>query len=143
MSCCKNKTFDYLAKPVTSDRLEETVVRLFKDVNGLPKKYIKIDNKKTIIDESDVLFIKRDGMKLIFHTKTRDYETYSSFNKIQDSLPSNFIRAHKSFIVNINNISNLDPVGNIIYFNNNSTCDIGPKYKKDLIEEVKKNGIFK
>ena len=56
----KFKTFDYLAKPVTSDRLEETVVRLFKDVNGLPKKYIKIDNKKTIIDESDVLFIKRD-----------------------------------------------------------------------------------
>lgn len=143
MMAYKFKTFDYLAKPVTSDRLEETVVRLFKDVNGLPKKYIKIDNKKTIIDESDVLFIKRDGMKLIFHTKTRDYETYSSFNKIQDSLPSNFIRAHKSFIVNINNISNLDPVGNIIYFNNNSTCDIGPKYKKDLIEEVKKNGIFK
>ena len=81
-------------------------MRLFEDVNGLPKKYIKIDNNKTIIDVSDVLFIKRDGMKLIFHAKSRDYETYSSFNKIQDSLPSNFVRAHKSFIVNIDNIVN-------------------------------------
>ena len=98
---------------------------------------------KTIIDENEILFIKRDGMKLIFHTKNRDYETYSSFNKIQDSLPSNFVRAHKSFIVNINNIVNLDPVGNIVYFGDNSNCDIGPKYKKDLMEEVKKNGIFK
>lgn len=142
MMAYKFKTFDYLAKPVTSERLEETIVRLFEDINGLPKRYLKIDNKKTIIDESEVLYIKRDGMKLIFHTKNRDYETYSSFNKIQDSLPSNFIRAHKSFIVNINNIVNLDPVANIIFFDNGSTCDIGPKYKKEFIEEVKKHGHF-
>ena len=104
MMAYKFKTFDYLAKPVTSERLEETIVRLFEDVNGLPKKYIKIDNKKTIIDEGEILFIKRDGMKLVFHTKNRDYETYSSFNKIQDLLPSSFVRAHKSYIVNIINI---------------------------------------
>lgn len=143
MIAYKFKTFDYLAKPVTSERLEETIVRLFEDINGLPKRYIKIDNKKTIIDESEILYIKRDGMKLIFHTKYRDYETYSSFNKIQESLPSNFIRAHKSYIVNINNIANLDPVANLIYFNNNATCDIGPKYKTLLIEEVNKNGNVK
>jgi DNA-binding LytR/AlgR family response regulator len=140
MMAYKFKTFDYLAKPVTADRLEETIVRLFEDINGLPKKYIKIDNKKTIIDASEILYIKRDGMKLIFHTKSRDYETYSSFNKIQDSLPDNFIRAHKSFIVNINNIVNLDPVSMTVYFDNGSTCDIGPKFKKVLMEEVKNHG---
>ena len=118
------------------ERLEETINRLFEDVNGLPKKYIKIDNKKTLIDANDILFIKRDGMKLIFHTKNKDYETYSSFNKIQSSLPSNFIRAHKSFVININNIVNLDSVSNLIYFADNSTCEIGPKYKKDFIKEV-------
>lgn len=139
MLAYKFKTFDYLPKPITQDRLEETIVRLFDDINGRPKRYIKIDNKKTIIDESDVQYIKRDGMKLVFHTKTRDYETYSSFNKIVSSLPSNFVRAHKSFIVNINNIENLDSIGNIIYFDNDSTCEIGPKFKKSLIEEVNKN----
>ena len=137
MMAYKFKTFDYLAKPVTSERLEETIVRLFEDIYGLPKRYIKIDNKKTIIDENEVLFIKRDGMKLVFHTKNRDYESYSSFNKMQNVLPSNFVRAHKSYIVNINNIVNLDPVSNMIYFSDNSTCDIGPKFKKDLIMEVK------
>ena len=139
MLAYKFKTFDYLPKPITQDRLEETIVRLFDDINGRPKRYIKIDNKKTIIDESDVQYIKRDGMKLVFHTKSRDYETYSSFNKIANSLPSNFVRAHKSFIVNINNIENLDSIGNIIYFDNDSTCEIGPKFKKSLIEEVTKN----
>jgi DNA-binding LytR/AlgR family response regulator len=143
MLAYKFKTFDYLAKPVTSERLEETITRLFQDVNGLPKKYIKIDNKNTIIDENEILFIKRDGMKLIFHTKSRDYDTYSSFNKMKSVLPCNFVRAHKSFIVNTNNIVNLDPVANLIYFDDDSTCDIGPKYKKSLLEEVKHNGIVK
>ena len=113
---------------------------LIQDVNSIPKKFIKLDNKNTIINESEIDYIKRDGMKLIFHTRSRDYETYSSFNKIQDSLPANFIRAHKSFIVNINNIVNLDPVANMIYFSNGSTCDIGPKFKNSLIEEVKNHG---
>lgn len=142
MMAYKFKTFDYLAKPVTYERLEETIIRLFDDINGSPKRYIKIDNKKTIIDESEVLYIKRDGMKLVFHTKNRDYETYSSFNKIQDLLPENFIRAHKSFIVNINNIVNLDTTSNIIYFENGSTCDIGPKFKESFVKEVKNNGHF-
>ena len=143
MMAYKFKTFDYIAKPVTSDRLEETIIRLFEDVNGSPKKFIKIDNKKTIIDASQIYYIKRDGMKIVFHTKSRDYEIYSSFNKIQDMLPTNFIRAHKSFIVNIANIVNLDPVANTIYFEDGSSCDIGPKYKNDFLQEVKNNGIFK
>lgn len=143
MMAYKFKTFDYLAKPVTSERLEETIVRLFEDINGKPKQYIKVDNKKTIIDSSEILYIKRDGMKLIFHTKSRDYETYSSFNKIMDSLPSNFIRAHKSFIVNLDNIVNLDSIGNVVYFDNGDTCDIGPKFKNSLIEEVNNNECFK
>lgn len=136
MMAYKFKTFDYLAKPVTSDRLEETIVRLFDDINGRPKRYLKIDNKKTIINQSEILYIKRDGMKVIIHTKSRDYETYSSFNKLMVLLPSNFVRAHKSFIVNIDNIANLDSIGNIVYFDNGSTCDIGPKFKKSLMEEV-------
>ena len=92
---------------------------------------------------NEILYIRRDGMKLIFHTKNRDYETYSSFNKILPTLPSNFVRTHKSFIVNINRIVNLDPVENLIYFDNNSTCELGPKFKEKVMEEVKKNGIIK
>ena len=75
----------------------------------------------------------------VFYTTNKDYEIYSSFNKIMVLLPSNFVRAHKSFIVNIDNIANLDSIGNIVYFDNGSTCEIGPKFKKSLIEEVNNN----
>ena len=112
------KTFDYICKPITKERLEETILRLFSDIKGSisPNKYIKLDNKNTIINGNDVQYIKRDGMKVIFHTTSKDYEIYSSFLKIQDSLPSNFVRCHKSFIVNVDNITKLEPTSNLIYF---------------------------
>ena len=56
MMAYKVKTFDYIAKPLTPERLEETIVRLFEDINGLPKRYIKIDNKNTIVDENESNF---------------------------------------------------------------------------------------
>lgn len=142
MIAYKYKTFDYLAKPITYDRLEETIKRLFEDVKGLPKKYLKIDNKNTIIDESEIQYIKRDGMKLIFHTSTRDYDTYSSFNKFQDKLPKTYKRCHKSCIANITQIKDVEPVSGIITFKDNSTCSIGPKYKSDLMEVLKDYGNF-
>ena len=139
----KLKTFDYLPKPITYERLEDTIIRLFDDINGLPKKYIRIDNKNTLIDENEINYIKRDGMKLIFNTDNKDYEAYASLNKIQESLPNNFIRCHKSYVANINKIVNVEPVSNTILFANKSSCDIGPKYKNSLMEVIKNNGIIK
>ena len=143
LTAFKYKTFDYICKPVTKERLEETILRLFEDVSGSQKKYIRLDTKNTIINESDVQYIKREGMKIIFHTQHRDYDIYSSFAKIEESLPSNFVRCHKSFIANVNNITKLEPMSNLIYFDKNSTCDIGPKYKDFIMEVVENNGNFK
>ena len=140
MIAYKVKTFDYIAKPINYDRLEETIIRLFEDVTSVPKRYLKIDNKNTLVDESEVQYIKRDGMKLVFHTNFRDYDTYSSFNKFQDKLPENYIRCHKSYIANINQIKDVEPVSGTITFKNGDTCDIGPKYKSDLMEVLNNYG---
>lgn len=131
----KYKTFDFIIKPVNYQRIEDFVLRLFDDIKGVSKKFIHIDNKNTIIDENEIEFIKRDGMKIIFHTNSRDYEIYSSFAKIQDSLPNNFIRCHKSFVANINNIKHIDSSSNLIYFKD-SSCDIGPKYKSEFLKVI-------
>ena len=142
MVAYKYKTFDYIAKPITYDRLEDTVVRLFEDVNGLNKRYLRIDNKNTLVDESEIQYVKRDGMKLVFHTPSRDYDTYSSFNKFQDRLPKTYIRCHKSCIANINQIKDIEPVSGTITFKDGSTCDIGPKYKSEFMEVLKSYGSF-
>ena len=129
----KYKTFDYLAKPVSQERLTETILRLVEDMQNMPTKFLRLNNNKTIINEREINYIKREGMKLVFCTNTRNYETYSSFNKIQSCLPENFIRCHKSFIVNVNNISDVKYSKNMILFGGD-TCSIGAKYKSNFME---------
>ena len=134
------KTFDYLPKPITMERLDYTLARLLEDIQFSNNKFICI-NTKTIIKHSEINYIKKDGMKLIFCTNSKNYETYNSFSKIQNLLPDNFIRCHKSYIANTDNISNINTNKNTIVFSNDLSCDIGPKYKNNLME-VLKNGNF-
>lgn len=139
MLAYKCKTFDYLAKPITIERLEETILRLFEDAKCSLNTYINIGNSSNMLNENDIYCIKKQGMKLIYCTKEKSYETYSSFNKIEDCLPENFVRCHKSYIANINKISNINSNNNTIQFDNCTTCSIGPKYKLNLME-VLNNG---
>jgi len=138
------KTFDFMPKPITIERLEDTILRMMDDVNSSDKKshFILVDNKNTIINEDSINFIKKDGMKLVFYTDSKTYETYSSFNKISGKLSSNFLRCHKSYIANINKITDISPTKNTIVFDNenNLKCFIGPKYKNKIMEVLKNDG---
>ena len=137
----KYKTFDYLPKPIVDEKLEETILRLVDDMKRTPSKFIRLNNNKTIINQDDVNYIKKDGMKLVFCTDTRTYETYSSFNKIQNCLPENFVRCHKSYIANVSKIKNVNYTKNTISFSHNESCSIGAKYKNKILE-VFDNGIY-
>lgn len=140
------KTFDFIPKPITVERLEETFLRIIDDIETDYKtnNFIRIDNRNTIINEDSINFIKKDGMKLVFYTDNRVYETYSSFNKIEEILPSNFVRCHKSYIANVNKIYDISLNKNSISFDSTSTmkCYIGPKYKNRIMEVLKNDKYF-
>lgn len=144
MQAYKYKTFDYLIKnAITVETVSETLSRLFDDIVTPSSKFLKIDNKGTFIDLNDVQFIEKNGMKLIYHASKKDYETYNSFSNLYDKLPDNFVRCHKSFIANINNITNISFSDNAIFFKNNSVCYIGPKYKNSFMEVIDYDTISK
>lgn len=137
----KYKTFDYLPKPIVYEKLEETILRLIDDMKSTPTRFIRLNNNKTIINQNEVNYIKKNGMKLVFCTNTRDYETYGSFNQIKNCLPDNFVRCHKSYIANVKNILDIDSKKNTIFFSLNTSCSVGAKYKNEILE-VLKNGNF-
>lgn len=135
----KYKTFDYLVKPITSERLEETVLRLVEDTKEAHSQFLKFNN--TVIKQDEINYIKKDGMKLIFCTPSHNYEVYSSFSKIENCLPDNFVRCHKSYIINMNNITHFTTNDNFVNFEHNESCSIGAKYKNNFLE-VFENGNF-
>lgn len=135
------KTFDYLPKPITIERLDITLKRLMEDLNNNSNNDLIKINNKTIINKNNINYIKKDGMKLIFCTNSGNYQSYNSFSKIKDFLPDNFIRCHKSYIANINNIQNINTRNNTITFHSDISCDIGPKYKNNLTEVFNNENI--
>ena len=138
------KTFAYLFKNSLSvDTLSDTLTRLFDDISGSSRKFIKIDNKGTFIDLNYIQFIEKSGMKLVYHTLHGCFDTYNSFSKIENNLPENFVRCHKSFIANITNIVNISLSDNSIVFKNGDVCYIGPKYKNCFMEMIDYDAVCK
>ena len=135
MEAYKVNTFDYLVKPISQNNLEETLLRLVDYLNSSNNNFVKI-NATTFINQNDIQYIKKLGMKSIYYTKKCEYECYDSFSTIQSHLPENFIRCHKSFIVNISNITHIETNSNTIFFDNNDKCYIGPKYKNNFMEVI-------
>ena len=131
MVAYKYKTFDFLAKPITQERLEETILRLFDDISSNENNFLKLSKKNGYINSNDILFIEKQGKKAIFKTTSNDVELNSSFSDILNSLPKNFVRCHKSYIVNLNKVSHIKS-NNTIFFkdNENIQCQIGPKYER-------------
>lgn len=117
MLAYKVKTFDYLLKPFSIQKLEETVLRLQDDAMKTKNTYVKFGKGRYIIRQSDIFYIEKDKSKSIVHTAQSDIEVYASFNSLSSCLPENFVRCHKSYIVNTNNISKINTKDNIIQLN--------------------------
>lgn len=130
MVAYKYKTFDFLAKPITIERLKETIDRLFEDISDETNSFFKFGKRKEYINTNNIYFIQKQGKKAIFKTLNKDLELYSSFSNILNHLPKNFVRCHKSYIVNLNKISYIKS-NNTIAFNEDldGQCYIGPKYE--------------
>ena len=87
--------------------------------------------------------IEKNSVKLLYHTSHGIFETYNSFSKIENDLPENFVRCHKSFIVNVNNIVNISLPHSTITFKNDDICYIGPKYKNCFMEVINYDTVSK
>lgn len=136
MVAYKYKTFDFLAKPVTIERLEETILRLYDDVFSESNVFFKLNNHN-FIKNDDILFIQKEGKKAIIKTSVKDFEMNSSFANILNQLPNNFVRCHKSYIVNMNKISCIQSNNTIIFKDTlDYQCYIGPKYENSFTEVV-------
>lgn len=142
LSAYECKTFDFIQKPFSQSQLEHTIRRIFDDLYDNSLKFIKVSkNKSKLLNQNLINYIQKDGMKTIYNIDSGTVEAYGSFINITETLPHNFIRCHKSYIVNINKINQINFKDNIIFFKK-SKCFIGPKYKNNFMEVLNNYGNF-
>ena len=123
----KCKTFDFIQKPIDETKIDSVIKRLIEDVSEAELGLFKV-NKDYMIRTKDILFIERNKSKSTVYTKDSTYETCSSLNTLEHELPSSFIRVHRSYIVNREQISRISKANKSIYFENNSCCPLGQFY---------------
>lgn len=131
--------FDYLVKPFNMERVEKTLSKIKDIVNEsgsnacteteeIENKVVKVSEQNkdkliikgkeqlTFIDKKDIIMVERiDGVTLIT-TADDTFQTSVSLGSIEEKLDSeDFMRCHKSYIINLSMISKIEVYGRWTY----------------------------
>lgn len=102
---------DYVMKPIKKGRLylamERAKTVLHQQAGKNKILPITVDRTSYFIHFSRIVFIEKDSRKTIIHTLDQKYETNESLDTILQKLDHQFIRTHRSFIVNLYYVSHI------------------------------------
>ncbi len=95
---------------------------------------VETGGRKISVDYDDILFFETSGHihKVILHAKKRQIEFSATIKDIASTLSDDFVRCHRSFLINKNNIKEIDNKKRIIYFINGESCLMSTRMMKDL-----------
>lgn len=98
--------------------------------------FVKKDSRFEKLELKQVLLIEASGHYLIFYTKDqKQFLVGGSLKSFLEKVQQNsFVQVHRSFIVNIENISGFDE--NFVYLDKRSV-PIGKTYRKDFVEKFR------
>jgi len=109
------QALDYVLKPVVEDRLRAAVRRAIarlrdqqRDDTRIP---VKTDRGVVLVHAADVQWVEADGDLVILHTLRARHVLRTTMAEIVARLPeSQFVRVHRSTVVNIDAIQTIQPL---------------------------------
>lgn len=131
---------DYLLKPFSFERFLKAISkihRIAKNDNPIfHQKYLFLRTQGLIqkVKIEDILYGEAKGSFILIHTSNNRFIANTSLQEVLGRLGNNFIRCHKSFIVNIGAISKI--VGNTITIDKHAII-IGRTYRESLLSQLK------
>jgi DNA-binding LytR/AlgR family response regulator len=142
---------DYLMKPFSSNRFRECIKKVYSFLHKEKKETmssankllaVKVNSGVELLEQKDIAYINSEGKFSIIKTisgKNKKIQTNESLKSLEIKLdPDMFIRTHRSFVINLNHISRIEPSGqtNLIYFK--SCTDIAYLSKNYIINLYQK-----
>ncbi len=133
----KNNFFDYLLKPLRELELRKSILKAEKD-NAFKLKdkvCIKSYNDYKYLDTNEILFLKADNNTTDFHMKDgKVICAYKTLKTFENLLPNNFLRIHRSYIINSSYVSGIN-YGKLLCTIDKTASDI--PFTKSYIDNVK------
>ena len=120
--------FDYLVKPFNVERVvktlsrikhkaeEETSAVVVQSEKQSDKLMIRGKEQIVFVDKKDIIFVERSDNATNIVTGEEIYKTSAALGAIEEKLsPAEFMRCHKSYIINVSRISRIEPYGRWTY----------------------------
>lgn len=136
---------DYLTKPVSLPRFLKAVDRIYKLMTESEKKtlnkikdiFFKTDKGFIRLKEDEVFYIEALENYIKVFTENKIYVVHHTLKSVIEKLPEQYIRIHRSYIININHIQKIQ--NNIVVIEINKKkkiVTIGKSYQKDLYKKL-------
>lgn len=95
---------------------------------------VKVNEKVITVDYDEILFFETSTNvhKIILHCKNRQMEFWGKIKDIEKKVDERFYRCHRSFLVNKDNIREIDFQNRVIYMVNRDECLISTRMMKGL-----------
>lgn len=133
-SCCY-----YLAKSkITQKMLFKALQRALQNTTKKDPNLttVKLGTKNLIINFQDIQYIETFNNNITLHLKNADNITiYSTLKEYAKTLPPNFLRCHKCYMVNMNHITAYEPHKFIV--DSTEAIPIPPKKYNEIINAYK------
>lgn len=128
----KVEAMDYIIKDnykEVKSRIKECILnahaKYSSNVNTLHKVFtFEVENRTINIEYNSILFFETSSSshKVVLHAKNRQVEFYSTMKNIENNLDERFCRCHESFIINKDNIKEINKSKRTIFMNNGQEC---------------------
>lgn len=126
---------DYLLKPFSFERFLQAISKVNRDLTGRkPQRdqneiFVKDKNAFVRIVIDNILYLESKGDFSVIITTNKQYIVDYPLKSVPELFGNQFLRCHKSFIVNTKNIERVE--GNLIAFGKH-IIPIGRTYKNEL-----------
>lgn len=135
----------FIIRPFEYSNAEKILISIFDNFNDMENKKNQIFNFKVHSQEfrlpfSSILYFESSNKKIKIRTASQEFETYLSLEKIENIMPSDFIRIHKGFIINISKVCSIDYKNMLVSLENGSFVPVSRSLKNALKEKVSENG---
>ena len=119
------------------DKLIKSICEEYEHITGESACFrFKIKSRIYSVDITNIDYFEASNKKMILRTVNQEYEYYDNFENVSSFLPDYFLRTHKSFLVSMNNVKNIDFKDLWLSFKDGAVAYISRGYKKDVEEYV-------
>ena len=132
---------DYLVKPIEYNRFLKAAKKAKKNIENLINLndnqkdiYVKSEARIVKIDLDDILYIEALADYVIINTSDKRHIVHSTMKGIEKKMPSkNFIRVHRSYIVNTDKIISMEDLNIKI---GDKSIPIGASFKAAFMDKL-------